>query len=541
MKKNAKIVLILLLIFGTAVTFAIMAHKDFDFKSPRVSNTDVTVSDLIKNQESALFNEEISLEVGASYTCTTTSDEKIQWSSSNETVATVTSDGKITAVAQGEAVITAYVSDQVKIKVKVTVYIDAKESVINLITNLAKNGDDDAYNELITLENQLSASKDDLSKKYAALLTALLDYSQSGAGENKDSDELWNALISAFNNAGIDDISKNTLRRAALSAYCHGEKSVSDITISFTGDCTLAYFNDIDKEGMFPDVYRKSGSVSYPFDLIKNVFGADDITMINFEGTLTESTEHRDKQFFFRGEPSYVNILTNSSVEAVTLENNHSFDYLDKGFNDTLKNLSRSGIRYTCLTSPSVIKSGEYRTVMLSLSLVSTTYRPEFQKRIEKYISKYKDDKTVIVINVHWGVESSDTPEQWQIEAAHSMIDAGADLIIGHHPHVLQGIEQYNGKYIAYSLGNFSFGGNNSVSNPNTIILRTSFSHSDEGMKLDSISAVPCHTTSTGTKVNNYQPIVRFGDNGSSTISSLLSLSEKLDGGIKTIKWNKIK
>lgn len=541
MKKIARIALILLLIFATTATLVIMAKKNFDFSSCRVSDTDVTASDSVKKQELVLSDKEISLEVGDSHTCTASLNNGVQWSSSNEYVATVSSDGKITAVAPGDTVITAYVSERSKCTVNVTVYKDAKKSVIDLIKNLAENGDDASYSELIALEKQLSQAKDKSSKAYAAFLAALIDYSQNGAGEDKDSDELWNTLNSALNNTDIDSISQSTLRRAALSAYCHGEKSASDVTISFTGDCTLAYFNEIDKVGMFPDVYRKSGSVSYPFDLTKNVFGADDITMINFEGALTDLTEHKDKQFFFRGEPSYVNILTNSSVEAVTLENNHSFDYFDAGFNDTLKNLSGAGIRYTSLTSPSVINVGEYRAAMLSLSLVSTTYKPEFQNRIEKYISKYKNDKTIIVINVHWGIESSDTPEQWQIDAAHSMIDAGADLIIGHHPHILQGIEQYNGKYIAYSLGNFSFGGNNSVSNPDTMILRTSFSHSDEGMKLDSISAVPCHTTSTGTKVNNYQPVARFGEDGSSTISSLLSLSEKLDGGIQSIKWNKIK
>lgn len=543
MKRAARIVLILLLMCGTLTTLVLIA---LDGKKVNV-NTYPSPSDKIsstpQNLELMLSDTEFSLEAGESYQCAATrSDGKkvegLAWSSSDNSIASVDESGNITAAAKGEATITASLSDKVSCSVKVSVYENAKNSITQNIKALAVNGSDDAYNELLELLGLLKKSKGQAAV-YSAFLNSLMDYGKAGAGEDKDLDKLWSELNSALGSTDLD-IKQARLRRAALSAYCQGEKSSSDITISFTGDCTFGYFNETDKSNMFPAVYRNSGSVTYPFDLTKNVFGADDITMINFESTLTESTEHKDKQFYFRGEPSYVNILTNSSVEAVTVENNHSYDYLTQGFNDTIKTLGKSGIRYTSLTSPAAIKKGDYRVVMLSLSLVSTTYKQDFKNRIEKYIAQYSRDDTIIVVNVHWGTEGADTPDDWQIEAAHSMIDAGADLIIGHHPHRLQGIEQYKGKYIAYSLGNFSFGGNNSVSYPNTIILRTSFSHTDDGMTLDRISAVPCHITSTGTKANNFQPTVRYGDNGSSTISDLLALSAKLDGGIKSIDWCKV-
>ncbi len=547
MKRAARIVLILLLMCGTLTTLILIA---LDEKKASV-NTYSSPSDKItqnnsstpQNLELMLSDTEFSLEAGESYQCAATrSDGKkvegLAWSSSDNSIASVDESGNITAAAKGEATITASLSDKVSCSVKVSVYENAKNPITQNIKALAVNGSDDAYNELLELLGLLKKSKGQAAV-YSAFLNSLMDYGKAGAGEDKDLDKLWSELNSALGNTDLD-IKQARLRRAALSAYCQGEKSSSDITISFTGDCTFGYFNETDKSNMFPAVYRNSGSVTYPFDLTKNVFGADDITMINFESTLTESTEHKDKQFYFRGEPAYVNILTNSSVEAVTVENNHSYDYLTQGFNDTIKTLGKSGIRYTSLTSPAAIKKGDYRVVMLSLSLVSTTYKQDFKNRIEKYIAQYSRDDTIIVVNVHWGTEGADTPDDWQIEAAHSMIDAGADLIIGHHPHRLQGIEQYKGKYIAYSLGNFSFGGNNSVSYPNTIILRTSFSHTDDGMTLDRISAVPCHITSTGTKANNFQPTVRYGDNGSSTISDLLALSAKLDGGIKSIDWCKV-
>ena len=542
MKRVARVALILLLICGTLITLVYIGLSEKSEKANANAYSSpsdkFTQSHSSQKTELVLSDTEFSLGVGESYKCAATlSDDKkadnIKWSSSDKNIASVDSSGNVTAVSEGQAEITASISNEITCSAKVSVYENAKNSITKNVKELALKGSDNAYKKLLSLTDLLQKSKGNAAD-YAAFLRALLDYGNAGAGETKDFDELWNVLNSALGKTDLD-INQQRLRRAALSAYCHGEKSASDITISFTGDCTFGYFNETDKANMFPAVYRNSGSVTYPFDLTKNVFGADDITMINLECALTESTEHKDKQFFFRGEPSYVKILENSSVEAVTVENNHSFDYLKNGFNDTLKFLKSSGIRYTSLTSPAAIKSGDHRVVMLSLSLVSTTYKPEFKKRIEKYIAQYNDESTVIVINVHWGTEGADTPDDWQIQAAHSMIDAGADLIVGHHPHRLQGIEQYKGKYIAYSLGNFSFGGNSAVSYPNTIILRASFSHTDNGMTLDRISAVPCHITSTGTKVNNFQPTVMYGDSGSDTIAELLSLSANLEGGIKSI------
>lgn len=535
MKKILRVALILALMFGTLATLVIIAAEN-----KKDSESTVAVPDSLQHSKLTLSESEFSLGVGESHQCSVNVPigntlEDIRWLSSDETVARVDVKGKITAVAKGEAIITAYISDSINCSVNVSIYENMEKSVISAINNLAVTGGDEYYNEIISLEKQLNNSKSTSAKDCAALLTALLDYSRSGE-DDLNFTELWKNLNAALSKTDIKSLSQNTLKRAALSAYCQGEKSASDITLSFTGDCTLAYFNETDKENMFPAVYRNSGSMTYPFDLTKNVFAADDITMINLECALTDLTEHKDKQFYFRGEPSYAALLADSSIEAVTVENNHSFDYFDKGFNETLKHLKKSGIRYTSYTSPAVINKNGYRVVMLSVSMVSTTYKPEFKKKIEKYIKQYKGDKTIIVVNVHWGTEGADTPDDWQISAAHSMVDAGADLIIGHHPHRLQGIEEYNGRYIAYSLGNFSFGGNSSAGYPDTAILRASFSETDNGsMKLHKLSVVPCYTTSSGSNVNNFQPIVRFGKNGNDTYEYLLSLCKKLDGGVKSI------
>lgn len=540
MKKVSRVGFILLLMVSAAMTLVFVGLNGYGFGGKGSSDTPTAAAGQNKWR---LSDEEFSLGVGESYRCSALFDDggqEVQWFSSDSSVAEVDSSGRVTAIAVGETEISAKFSENRIASAKLWVYDNIPASTASAITALAADGSDETFNTMVNLARQLKCAKSDAVQSYANLLNALLKFSEMGAGGGNSPSDSWKALNTALSDTGLKGIDRDTLRRAALAAYCQGEKLVSDVTISFAGDCTFAYFNETDRANMFPAVYRNSGSVTYPLDLVKNVFGADDITMVNFEGTLTESREHKDKTFYFRGEPSYVNILTNSSVEAVTVENNHSFDYFDAGYTETLSYLRDAGVRYTCYNSPASININGYRVVMLSLSMVSSYYKPEFQSTIENYIRQYRSDNTIIIVNLHWGVESSGTPEAWQIEAAHSMIDAGADMIIGHHPHVLQGIELYNGHYIVYSLGNFSFGGNSSALSPQTIIFRASFTEDKSGHMIGRVSVVPCYTTSSGSTVNNFRPIPLFGDEGTAVVNRLLLLSGNLSGGIDKINWNQI-
>ncbi len=537
MKKISRIILVFLLMVSAAAAFVFAGMDD----SGRLSDN----HDLNVNKTGlSLSDEEFSLGLGESYQCSAffNNDEmsNIEWSSSDPLVAKISDSGRVTAVSVGETEIQAKLPENIIASAKVWVYDNPTECTADAIKTFATDGSIQSFTALTSLAHQFKCAKNGSVDGCSNLLGNLLKFSDIGAGKGGSPNDVWNELNSALSNAQITDINDDTLKSAALAAYCQGERLVDDVTISFTGDCTFAYFNETNPANMFPAVYKNSGSVTYPFDLTKNVFGSDDITMINFEGTLTQSREHMDKTFYFRGEPSYVNILTNSSVEAVTVENNHSSDYLDRGYNDTLRNLRSANINCTSYSSPATINVNGYRIVMLSMLIMSDRYDAEFKSTIEKYIQQYRDSKTVIIVNIHWGVEGSDTPEPWQIETAHSIIDAGADMIVGHHPHVLQGIECYKGHYIAYSLGNFSFGGNMSAFKPQTIILRALFSQDGSGRMTSRISVVPCYTTSSGSTVNNFRPVPLFGSQGGDVCDKLLSLSTKLEYGIAQIDWSRI-
>lgn len=212
-------------------------------------------------------------------------------------------------------------------------------------------------------------------------------------------------------------------------------------------------------------------------DLIEKMVSAD-ITMVNLEFPFsTRGTKMEDKQYTFRADPSRCNILKEMGVDIVSLANNHTLDFGTEALLDTISTLNDNNILSvgagTDLDSakkPSVITVNGRNIAILGASRVIpvtdwnatkyspgvfTTYDPTL---LIEEIKKAKESNDVVIVYVHWGIEKEEYPKEYQRTMAKQYIDAGADLVIGSHPHVLQGIEYYNGKPIVYSLGNFIFG-----------------------------------------------------------------------------------
>jgi len=463
------------------------------------------------------------------------STETIVWTSSDESVAGVTQSGTITAYRSGEAVITASgknCSATVNIVVTSDIFAKTSEMIKELSVHAA---DITVFNRATELKDQLGRCTEEGAVQLFELMDRILAFS-TGNGDSA----LLLSSISAMPNIGL---SREECLLAATACSARRETVENMAVISFVGDCTFGRFNEQDQANQFPAVYRLSGSETYPFDKVKGVFYADSLTVANLECVLTQRTEHRDKSFFFRGDAAYTKILTGSSVEAVNLSNNHSGDYYDTGRNDTMSALSQAGVKYCYNNTPCVYElpiAGGIKIVLISYSFVGVEYSGDVRDSLLNLIRTYKSDNAVVVVNVHWGVERAVVPERWQQTAGREMIDSGADLVVGHHPHVLQGIERYSSGYIAYSLGNFSFGGNASVTSPETMILRAKITSVNGMASVSGISAVPCKTTSTKTASNNYQPIPQFGADGQAVINRILSLSSQIDGGITELSWSGI-
>ncbi|MBE6758555.1 MAG: hypothetical protein E7554_00505 [Ruminococcaceae bacterium] len=445
-------------------------------------------------------------------------DDVITWTSSDATVLLVDGSGVVTASGRGTAVITASgdnCSDSVTISVVDEILVEAADCV----RMLSEGCDAYALSSAQLMAERLDNCSAEGAENVKDTISNIIAYTESGDRA---------ALEAAIDASGMDD---TLCRTAAACCWAYGEQQRCDAVLTFAGDCTLARFNEDAGKGRFPSLYEASGSPTYPFDRVKGIFACDDLTLINFEGTLTDSPKHQDKTFYFRGAPEYARMLPQSSVEAVTLANNHSWDYFQKGYDDTVRHLTDAGVAITRTEQPltTSVGSRSIPVVMLAASGVGADHS-ELQRSLLAAIKEHKTDRTIVVVNLHWGVEGSSYPEKWQRDAAHELIDAGADLIVSHHPHVMQGIEIYNGKYIAYSLGNFAFGGNAGANSPRTYILRARLSADDSSAWVDGISVLPCRITSTGTRTNNYQPMLCFGADGDGIYSELIRLGKNIGG-----------
>ena len=303
-------------------------------------------------------------------------------------------------------------------------------------------------------------------------------------------------------------------------------KTVS-FTISAVGDCTFGTDENFAYEGSMPAKYDEVGDFNYFFENVKSVFEEDDLTIVNFEGTLTDSTIREDKQFAFKADKSYAEILTDGFVEAANLANNHSKDYGEQSYNDTMDALDEAGITnfgYDRVAIKKVkgIKVGLVGTYVLADGL-------GVKDSMEKNIQDLKDEAAqVIIASFHWGEEKAEYPNDVQVELAHAAIDAGADLVLGHHPHVLQGIEQYKGKNIVYSLGNFCFGGNMYPSDMDTMIFQQTFTLKGGKLQEDNVTnIIPCSISSV-EDYNNYQPTPAAGEKETEILNKITQRSQGL-------------
>ena len=308
------------------------------------------------------------------------------------------------------------------------------------------------------------------------------------------------------------------------AAICTAEVSESrTVTVSAVGDCTLGTDESFNTSTSF-NAYEAMNGTSYFFQNVRSILEADDATFANFEGTLTTETAREAKEYAFKGNPSYTQILTDGSIDVVTLANNHSSDYGAKSLTDTEEALDAAGIDY-CIGDKIAIKEvNGIPTAFIGIYVLNDGMAREEQVKQTIAAAKQQGAKLVIVA-FHWGTEKATEPDETQKSLAHTAIDCGADLVVGHHPHVLQAIEYYKGKYIAYSLGNFCFGGNSAPSDMDTMIFQQTFTiEKGEVQAAAAATVVPCSISSTAG-YNDYQPTPTEGDASASVIGRLNTMS----------------
>lgn len=306
------------------------------------------------------------------------------------------------------------------------------------------------------------------------------------------------------------------------------EVQETTITISAAGDCTLGTDEGFNYKRSFKGKYDAVQDPAYFFQNVQPVFAQDDLTIVNMEGTLTEETTREPKQFAFKGDAEYAKILTAGAVETANLANNHSFDYGKKSYEDTITALEAEGIS----------SFGYEKTAVMDIKGVKVGLAGVYelaehidckQDLLDNIASLKEQGAQIIIVSFHWGQEKENVPSDVQVELAHAAVDNGADLVLGHHPHVLQGIEEYKGKNIVYSLGNFCFGGNSAPSDMDTMIFQQTFTVKDGKLQEDNVTNIlPCKISSAYEEgYNNYQPILAEGEQKEKIFERLSEYSQK--------------
>ena len=275
--------------------------------------------------------------------------------------------------------------------------------------------------------------------------------------------------------------------------------SEGEVLLSFVGDCSIgdsyqyityaeSYHSTIDEKGY-----------AWPFSLVKDYLAADDLTIANLEAVLTTKLAHTDKTYNLKAAPDHVNILLEGSVEMVNTVNNHCMDFHRNGYTDMLGHLDKAGVGrfgsvYT--SQPDGFDDLAVKEIDgIRIGFVGLSYPQESDKRkIANRVKILKEERgcDLVIVSLHWG-ENESQPDSGQVAFAKAAIDAGADVIWGHHPHVIQPIHFYKGKPIMYSTGTFTFGTSFSA-NPDTGIFQLAFEKANGEVFLTRLQVIPCRT-----------------------------------------------
>lgn len=278
-------------------------------------------------------------------------------------------------------------------------------------------------------------------------------------------------------------------------------------TLSFAGDCTIGTLDDWQSLKNSSNMLHVIGNdYSYPFSAVKKYFESDDLTIVNLEGAFTDETQSKSKNYCFKADPEYAKVLTEGSIEAVSLANNHSGDYLEVGLEDTKAALDGENILYTDDNSPLITQlEGGLKLGIVSFNCVEIDLVvgdvDGYLSRIEPMIDLCKDENCgIIVAFMHWGWEYRDEPESWMLALAHALADYGCDIVIGSHNHELLRSEDYNGVPIFYSLGNFCYGGHSDPDDKDSVIVQQRIVLENGEYKLGELSLIPCSVSHSQSK-----------------------------------------
>lgn len=365
-------------------------------------------------------------------------------------------------------------------------------------------------------------------RKITLLLIALLTLAFPAMAEEEE----WTLedSLSGLDSGLLADIFIN--EDSAINAET-GEKTKSIyeedgsilITITGTGDFTVGGDSRKATNIWDTELKKHDGDFHFAMKNMREILLEDDLTIVNFEGTLTESTHipssKKNNDFLFSAPPEYVAMLSENGVEAVALDNNHTMDHGEDAYIETQTHLSNAGIVWSGGGEIGVIEVKGIQIAMLSYLCIDRY--DQLWDTVPADIKAAKAMYPLVIVNFHWGNELMYYPTDNQIKMGRLAVDSGADLVLGHHSHRIQPIEQYKGVYICYSLGNFCFAGNSKPSDMTSYLFQTRFRVRGEGeaqqITNEGFIIIPIRISSRADK-NDFIPTVLTKE---STIDSIMN------------------
>ncbi len=326
----------------------------------------------------------------------------------------------------------------------------------------------------------------------AALLAALL---LAGAAQGAAETGEWLA---------VDDTT------AEQTNFLVGEEYTGTVRITFLGDCTLGGEEKTRTavRGFFRTVEKKGPE--WPFRNLTALTGADDLTVANLEGVLSDRDLTRvRKEYNFIGSASYTEILRTGSVECVTLANNHSHDYGNAGYRDTQEALDAAGVAW--FGTERAIAWRNEDGLMIGFFGISGSLSGNRAGDYEQKARRLREIGCAAVITVmHAGTEYEAEPDGYQRQIVAQAVRCGSDLVIGHHPHIVQGYEIREGVPVVYSLGNCVFGGNGNPRDHDALAVQAEMSFADGELAGITLHFYPISVSGEKSR-NDYSPVLLSG------------------------------
>ena len=368
---------------------------------------------------------------------------------------------------------------------------------------------------------------------FFALLLCLLLLACPGLSEEEESS--FQSLMNVTTPAPTEEPVEGILPVAPTAAPAPDIRVEADgsviVTLSAVGDVTIGRNVQSSSTIFQKELDRQGGDINFIFRNIKDIFAGDDLTIVNFEGVLADSynipSRKKENSFLFLAPPQYAQALTNNSVEVATIENNHIDDFGDQGRADTQAALTAAGIQWADEYHSTIYEAQGIKIAVLAYKTFD--YYSTLFTKVPQEIAAAREQADLVVCCFHWGAEKDYAPNANQQKLGHLAIDSGADLVIGHHSHRINPIERYNGKYIVYSVGNFSFAGNSKPDDMSTFIFQTRFRFKNGELVANPFRIIPCRISSKSNE-NDFAPTPYDTDlQVNNVINTMLKNSKKLE------------